>query len=77
MTLFERAVTEPSVSFSRLLSGSRPPVTGAASLDLAGYVDEKDGRHLYLIQAPMTGVPVELTEATEWRGQITDVRHIK
>ena len=44
---------------------------------VAGYVNEKDGRHLYLIQAPMTGVPVELTEATEWRGQITDVRHIK
>jgi cell wall-associated NlpC family hydrolase len=44
---------------------------------VAGYVDAKDGRHLYLIQAPMTGVPVELTEATEWHGQITDVRHIK
>ena len=44
---------------------------------VAGYVDAKDGRHLYIIQAPMTGVPVELTEATEWRGQITDVRHIK
>jgi cell wall-associated NlpC family hydrolase len=43
---------------------------------VAGYVDAKDGRHLYLIQAPMTGVPVELTEATQWRGQITDVRHI-
>jgi peptidoglycan DL-endopeptidase CwlO len=44
---------------------------------VAGYVDKADGRHLYLIQAPETGVPVELTEATEWRGQIVDVRHIK
>jgi cell wall-associated NlpC family hydrolase len=43
---------------------------------IAGYLDKPDGRHLYLIQAPMTGVPVELTEATEWSGQITDVRHI-
>jgi cell wall-associated NlpC family hydrolase len=43
---------------------------------VAGYVDEKDGRHLFIIQAPMTGVPVELTEATEWSGQITNVRHI-
>lgn len=43
---------------------------------VAGYVDKNDGRHLYLIQAPMTGVPVELTEATEWSGQITNVRHI-
>ena len=37
---------------------------------------KKDGRHLYLVQAPMAGVPVELTEVTEWSGQITDVRHV-
>jgi cell wall-associated NlpC family hydrolase len=43
---------------------------------IAGYVDRKDGRHLYLVQAPETGVPVELTEATEWSGQIVAVRHI-
>jgi len=43
---------------------------------VAGYVDERDGRHLFIIQAPMTGVPVELTEATEWSGQITNIRHI-
>jgi cell wall-associated NlpC family hydrolase len=43
---------------------------------IAGYIDERDGRHLFIIQAPMTGVPVELTEATEWSGQISTVRHI-
>jgi hypothetical protein len=43
---------------------------------VAGYVDEKDGRHLYIVQAPMAGVPVELTEATQWSGQITHVRRI-
>jgi cell wall-associated NlpC family hydrolase len=43
---------------------------------VAGYVEEEDGRHLFIIQAPMTGVPVELTGATEWAGQITNVRHI-
>ncbi len=43
---------------------------------VAGYVDRKDGRHLYITQAPETGVPVELTEATEWSGQIVAVRHI-
>jgi len=43
---------------------------------VAGYVDAPDGRHLYLVQAPMTGVPVELTEATRWDGQIAAVRHI-
>jgi cell wall-associated NlpC family hydrolase len=43
---------------------------------VAGYVDAPDGRHLYLVQAPMTGVPVELTEATRWSGQVVAVRHI-
>jgi hypothetical protein len=43
---------------------------------LAGYVDAKDGRHLYIIQAAMTGVPVELTEATERNGQIVAVRRL-
>ena len=43
---------------------------------VAGYVDAPDGRHLYLVQAPMTGVPVELTEATRWNGQIVAVRQI-
>ncbi|CCH89133.1 exported protein of unknown function [Modestobacter italicus] len=43
---------------------------------VAGYVDEPDGRHLYLVQAPMTGVPVELTEAIRWSGQVVAVRHI-
>jgi cell wall-associated NlpC family hydrolase len=43
---------------------------------VAGHVDAPDGRHLYLIQAPMTGIPVELTEATRWQGQVVAVRHI-
>lgn len=43
---------------------------------IAGYVDKPDGRHLYLVQAPMAGVPVELTQATRWAGQVVAVRHI-
>jgi cell wall-associated NlpC family hydrolase len=43
---------------------------------VAGYVDTPKGHHLYIVNAPETGVPVELTEATEWSGQIVDVRHI-
>jgi hypothetical protein len=43
---------------------------------VAGYVDASNGRHLYLVQAPMTGIPVELTDATRWQGQIVAVRHI-
>jgi len=60
-----------------LISGSdgTPQAPGHVGM-VAGYVDAKDGRHLYIIQAPETGVPVELTEATEWNGQIVAVRHI-
>ncbi|MDT0262332.1 C40 family peptidase [Jatrophihabitans lederbergiae] len=43
---------------------------------VAGYANGKDGRHLFIVQAPTAGVPVELTDATEWSGQITNVRHI-
>lgn len=43
---------------------------------IAGYVDAPDGRHLYIVQAPQSGIPVELTEATQWSGQISHVRHI-
>lgn len=43
---------------------------------VVGYVDATDGRYLYLIQAPMTGLSVELTEASEWNGQVVAVRHI-
>src|SRR3954452_6785270 len=43
---------------------------------VAGYVDAPDARPLYLVHAPITGIPVELTEATHWQGQIVAVRHI-
>ena len=56
-------------------SDGTPAAPGHVGM-IAGYVDRADGRHLYLVQAPMTGIPVELTEATEWRGQIVAVRHI-
>jgi len=56
-------------------SDGTPQAPGHVGM-IAGYVDTKDGRHLYLIHAPMTGVPVELTQATEWHGQIVGVRHI-
>lgn len=57
-------------------SDGTPQAPGHVGM-VAGYVDAKDGRHLYLIQAAETGVPVELTEAaTAWNGQIVAVRHI-
>ena len=56
-------------------SDGTPTAPGHVGM-IAGYVDRADGRHLYLVQAPMTGVPVELTETTEWRGQFVAVRHI-
>jgi peptidoglycan DL-endopeptidase CwlO len=56
-------------------SDGTPQAPGHVGM-IAGYLDAQDGRHLYLIQAPMTGVPIELTQATEWRGHIVGVRHL-
>jgi cell wall-associated NlpC family hydrolase len=56
-------------------SDGSPQAPGHVGM-IAGYLEAKDGRHLYLVQAPMVGVPVELTEATEWNGQIVAARHI-
>jgi cell wall-associated NlpC family hydrolase len=56
-------------------SDGTPQAPGHVGL-VAGYVDARDGRHLVFIQAAMTGVPVELTDAAEWNGQIVAVRHI-
>jgi len=43
---------------------------------VVGHLDRPDGRHLYLIQAPTTGVPVDLIDAQTWAGQTVAVRHI-
>ena len=56
-------------------SDGTPQAPGHVGM-IAGHTDEPDGRHLWLVQAPETGVPVELTQATQWRGQIVGVRHV-
>ena len=43
---------------------------------IAGSLTDSDGRHLLLIQAPHTGVPVQIVDAGRWAGQIVAVRHI-
>ena len=43
---------------------------------VVGSVNEPDGRHVLLIQAPHTGTPVQLIDAGRWAGQIIAVRHI-
>jgi cell wall-associated NlpC family hydrolase len=60
-----------------LIAGSdgTPQAPGHVGM-VAGYVYASDGRHLVFIQAAMTGVPIELTDAAEWDGQIVAVRHI-
>jgi cell wall-associated NlpC family hydrolase len=76
-------IPEPT-DLSRAVSGDLVMIPGSDGTAanpghvgmVAGYVDQHDGRHLYVIQAPMTGIPVELTQATEWSGQIVAVRHI-
>jgi len=57
-------------------SDGTPQAPGHVGM-VAGYVEGKDGRHLYIIQAAMTGVPVELTDdAAGWNALIVAVRHI-
>lgn len=41
-----------------------------------GYTNTPKGRRLYLVQAPETGMNVEVTDTSEWAGQIAAVRHI-
>lgn len=43
---------------------------------VAGFLDQPDGRHLLIAQAPHSGVPVQLVDAGSWSGQIVAVRHI-
>ncbi len=56
-------------------SDGTPAAPGHVGM-IVGYTQRSDGHHVWLIQAPETGVPVELTEASRWLGQISDVRHI-
>jgi len=40
LSLAERSLSEPTISLAELLTGTRPPVAGESSVDLATYVDE-------------------------------------
>jgi cell wall-associated NlpC family hydrolase len=57
-------------------SDGTPQAPGHVGM-IAGYVDTGHGRRLFILHAPMAGIPVELTEAHQWGGQIVAVRHIK
>ena len=41
-----------------------------------GMIVGRAAGHLYLIHAPMTGIPVEITDTTLWTGQIVTIRHL-
>ena len=43
---------------------------------IAGVIPGPDGRHLLIVQAPHTGVTVQLIDAGRWAGLIVAVRHI-
>ncbi len=44
---------------------------------IAGTSPGPGGRtETWIVQAPMTGIPVELTDTTAWAGQVVDVRHL-
>ena len=44
---------------------------------LVGWVATPAGLVVYLVQAPMTGMSVEVTDARAWSGQVVAVRHIR
>jgi cell wall-associated NlpC family hydrolase len=48
----------------------------AAAPGHVGMVVGRTGGRVYLIQAPQDGIPVEITDAVEWAGQIAAVRHL-
>lgn len=43
---------------------------------VAGFLQEPDGRHILIVQAPHTGVLVQLIDARRWAGVIVAVRHL-
>jgi cell wall-associated NlpC family hydrolase len=43
---------------------------------VAGYVQDGTTRRLWIIHAPRTGQPVQLTAATTWSSKVAAVRHI-
>ena len=57
-------------------SDGTPAVPGHVGM-IAGTSPGPGGRtETWIVQAPMTGIPVELTDATQWAGQIVAIRHI-
>jgi cell wall-associated NlpC family hydrolase len=48
----------------------------AAAPGHVGMVVGHVGTRTYLIQAPMTGLSVEISDAANWAGSVVDVRHI-
>lgn len=73
-----------SINLSRAVTGDLVFIPGSDGTParpghvgiIAGYFAEPDGRQLLVVQAPMSGLPVELTEISEWSGQVVAVRHI-
>ncbi|MEO6703122.1 MAG: NlpC/P60 family protein [Jatrophihabitantaceae bacterium] len=72
--------TPVSVNLTDAVSGDLVFIPGSDGTPGApGHVGMIAGRtpgHLWLVQAPETGIPVETTDATQWAGQIVAVRHI-
>jgi cell wall-associated NlpC family hydrolase len=52
-----------------------PTVPGHVGM-VVGFLQQQDGRHVLLVSAPRTGVPVQLIDAHRWAGLIVAVRHV-
>jgi cell wall-associated NlpC family hydrolase len=72
--------TPSPADLSRAVAGDLVFIPGAdgtvSSPRHVGMIAGRAAGHLYLIQAPMTGVPVEITDTAAWAGQVAAVRHI-
>ena len=73
--------TPEPIDLSQAGSGDLVMIPGsdgtAAAPGHVGMIIGRAGGQLYLIQAPgWQNLPIEVTDATEWSGDIVDVRHI-
>ena len=83
-TQARQGIPEP-VDLSAAVGGDLVLIPGADGTAAApGHVGMIAGTSLgpggrtetWIVQAPMTGIPVELTNTTAWAGQVVDVRHL-
>lgn len=79
-TVTQMGTGSPVGSLAAAVSGDLIFIPGsdgtAAAPGHVGMIAGATPGHLWLVQAPMTGIPVEVTDTTQWAGQIVAIRHL-